>query len=1388
MTRDFIVPLYTGTEPDILDDSDTQRESSVYKEFPNDMPIISPKRIQNQPYEQLELADGGSVERQGFGEGGISIKEFSTKQKFVRPESFRKYLGPSLKNDSNSKSILKALSESGITFADKRGPHGERFLQNVNSQNLEKFSELMKKRKQERNLPRSRFETEEERKQIKNFVLNKIKNKEYVSIPVIKKEFSFEGRGDMQIRRALPKNLIDKLGKEEQKSAAAATSIKIGLLKTKDQADAVDYILNTISKGEDISKKELAKIMNIRESAVEQRMGNLISNIYGTNAGKNKNSFLNKFTYDERNNIVQTLFNSDKFKNLYYSRTKADINSALPENSVLRKESLDKLNNFMKVKKEVEKKFGDVIELEHPLAKNIIVAAGRNPGQSFLRVVPVPKEFNRYKMYFDKDRGQIQRKILDALQKGEDTTELVKELKAKEKAIQTLFGDYDVGRVSSKGNIVRYGSKSLFESDLNQLLKDNLKLVDNLKNNINLNKQNLIPLFKEAKLNVKALDRALELQSPKVTTTDVDNIINKIKGIAINVSEDLSKEDARAVCGKLNLGGLPKGCAELAQENPEKFLKTVAETTKDTSLATKANQAFNFTKKIISAADEVVLLGKGVVGRTVAPLAVLNSALEQFTAGNYREAYRQVFDFLDPLPLIGITGPEKARQEGSIENIRGRIKNENQESFNRLLEFNDVYNKLEDVNTRLERAEYATQDPSAAPESYDPDYINDLKKQQADLNKIVNSSKYQNISNYYSNVVRDVVEETFLRNKGKPKQEEYSYETATQETFNRFINPNLLNQLNEQNKGLYKNTTASAKIFEDQSKIPMSDVQRTAIESMGEFYSPPEQIEVLPQQKTEIPFIEEQEELPSEYIVSAADGGRIGLSGGGGPKIGRRGFLGLIAGAAAAPDLIKSLKGTGQAAKIASKIKIEPAEGMYPWFPKLVEKVKEMGKPFEEKDLIMEPSYKNDPRPFGSKQPTGEEKLTKHVDGDTTFILREYPDGRIAVDIDSPRNQESFGQPVSLYYRPKMEIQNYKGEKKIEPPEFKVLEPEPRLFANGPDDVDITFTEVPKNPKRNTVFGDIEAAERFATGNIKNRKIIPVKQSLRNEMEEDPSTFIMRQSGELGSKARPEEIIKLPEEFATGGRVGFGDGSKDPNKLIPIDPLLQDQSPTDPGRRDVLKLGIAGAGVLGLGKLGLLKLGSSVKPSVFAEAVKGTNAPSWMDSLMTKIIKDGTEIKMPKESNILKKEVQFKNPETGNVQTATLTIDSKSDRMFIEYDSPTNVANQPVVLELYRERKIVPNPGGKSNWFAPDKTKGYNFYATEAGPRVTDWDGTIEFDREDTYFKIIDLKSDISGLKSYATGGKGIDKKIAKEKRAATADLEKNPSDYVPDYEPEIYD
>jgi hypothetical protein len=239
----------------------------------------------------------------------------------------------------------------------------------------------------------------------------------------------------------------------------------------------------------------------------------------------------------------------------------------------------------------------------------------------------------------------------------------------------------------------------------------------------------------------------------------------------------------------------------------------------------------------------------------------------------------------------------------------------------------------------------------------------------------------------------------------------------------------------------------------------------------------------------------------------AAEGGRIELGEGGGPKMGRRGFLGLLtAGVAAGPDLIRSLKGTGQASKAISKIKFEKAEGMYPWFPDLVEKIKVKGKPFEEKDLIMEASYKHQAKGYGGL-PTGEEKLTKHVDGDTEFVLREYPDGRIAVDIHSPRNQEMFETPVTLYYRPTMEL-TYNNSKKIEPAEFKVLEKQPRYFANGPDDVDIEMSEMRKIPGKNTIYGDVEAAERFATGKIENKKIIPAKQARRDQMMDQPTDFI----------------------------------------------------------------------------------------------------------------------------------------------------------------------------------------------------------------------------------------------------------------------------------------
>jgi hypothetical protein len=1180
LRRDFMVPLYTGTEPDIVPETSIEQQGTVQ-----------------------EFNDGGVVERKSYIAGGTVAsmpKELKSLFKKEYPnkkwEDLKYYQRNNLKSKFNRLYPNIKLSESKLPGVAYERPDVLKIIEDKLKSTVEKkdgFKVVNWNEKTTHPMLIKEFKKNNIELKAKEFInkaINKVFEKNnWINPTQYRKEIVVDSFmkhldtvGEFDGEEKLAKELKPFLGEPATKDKPSKLYQTINRDFTdwragKFEVSTVDRDLLDKNALKEI-KNWMPRTTNIRSVQRKEQL-EFLNNLNDKNISLDnaKNQFVKKFsnlnnplqTFNQRVGQLNVLklegrlpSNNDAtqfktYKNIEVgersSWLKAGLTDLFAGNYSKTIQAADILNAEGKTKEAqrlyaaAEKFFSpnDGIfrktggQAEHPFSRKY----GGTADQQLKVNSLIEGDLNSFK------KTNFDDPVNQAIEKYNVSTEdKVKKSLQKEIELRKQFMNYITGS-KEFGGIV---DPVEFEFTPNEVkVKTNVKPIDKIKNfDVDIFKQRGEAYGETASdigKDLGLLTKEGKVVNKKVSLNKIENILNKINKIksksAVDLANSLDKKTALEICNKLSGGGVPGDCLEVAKREPETFLKAAAES-KDIKTASNAARTLDFTKKALSATEEVFAFGKGVVGRTLAPLAAINSGLEQFTAGNYREAYRQVFDFLDPLPLIGITGPEKARQEGSIENVRGRIKNENQESFNRLLEFNDVYNKLEDVNTRLERAEYATQDPNAAPESYDPDYINDLKKQQKDLEKIVNSSRYQNISNYYSNVVGDVIKETFLRNKGRPDQEKYAYETATQETFNRFINPNLLKELNEENKGLYKNITASAKIFEDQSKIPMSDAQRTAIESMGEFYSPPEQIEVLPQQKTEIPFIEEQEELPSEYIVSAADGGRIGLSGGGGPKIGRRGFLGLIAGAAAAPDLIKSLKGTGQAAKIASKIKLEPAEGMYPWFPKLVEKVKEMGKPFEEKDLIMEPSYKNDPRPFGSRQPTGEEKLTKHVDGDTTFILREYPDGRLAVDIDSPRNQESFGQPVSLYYRPKMEIQNYKGEKKIEPPEFKVLEPEPRLFANGPDDVDITFTEVPKNPKRNTVFGDIEAAERFATGNIKNRKIIPVKQSLRNEMSDDPSTFIMRQSGELGSKARPEEIIKLPEEFASGGRVKFSGGGK----------------------------------------------------------------------------------------------------------------------------------------------------------------------------------------------------------------------------------------------------
>jgi hypothetical protein len=1080
LTRDFIVPLYTGTEPDILDDSDTQRESSVYKEFPNEMPIVSPKEIQKQFYEQLQLADGG---RANFSEGSKLTGTDKTLEQNIKSDhkafnDYRKSIGSPtipLDNEYIRMWIRTRLNKGGrVEFKDGSKPTRSTIYKITKDNHPEKGKYAY----HGFNMKTKYFDTKKEAEDFKKF---RLQNKTEQQTIKITDDFIQEvekrikaGKNKVQIatelkvpfkriNKAIEQGNIKLLGsvtqnpeyrsfvKKNYKDKTIETIAKELFTDKKIPLSTKKSRVNTIVSSL-IADKELESVPAGLKSEIRDRYGFGKSSLYEIQKktrGERK-GFTEKTSSPETEYQIRQLKKGEGPQLAH--RLGLEESAKLGQQYDIGNLGIDP----PKINQEIAKSFenirdGLVVERD-AIAKKI----KKNPSLELRKQLLNVNE--KIKQVVDASDGRIQAFVLD-----EQTLEPIKYLGIKPRELAYGVIDETVKNFDLKeiNKILRDASKTGKTTPENwEKIKKYQMFVANLQNEVDVSKkENIGETIKKLENMIGGMGCPTYAIGGRVNFSGGSNCFNK--GLKALEEGKLTKE-------QLNVAS--RVIAESGEE--ASVLKNILD---------KAGTGFKFTgktgKQILNFGEEGLAFGKGVAGRTLGPLTILNSALEQFTAGNYREAYRQAFDFLDPLPLIGIDVFEKYRREGSIENIRSRIGKENQESFNRILEFKPEFDKLMDVNTKLERAESAAQNPyDAESPGVDPMYINDLKKQQADLNKIVNSSKYQNIRNDIENVGKALQKETYSRNLGKPEQEKVAYDTANLETFSRVIGSDFLNQLPDETKTFTPNLTAAEKIREKERELPpMSDEQRIIIEEMG-------------------------------ARGGAADGGRIGLSGGGGPKIGRRGFLGLIAGAAAAPDLIKAIKGTGQAGKIASKIKLEKAEGMYPWFPDLVEKIKTKGKPFEEKEIIMEASYKHEPKGYGGL-PKGEETVTRHVDGDTEFLLREYPDGRIAVDIHSPRNQEGSSTPVTLYYRPTMELKYYDGVK-VEPAEFKVLEKEPRYFANGPDDVDIEMSEMRKVPGQHTIFGDVEAAERFATGKIENRKIIPAKQARREQMEDAPTDFI----------------------------------------------------------------------------------------------------------------------------------------------------------------------------------------------------------------------------------------------------------------------------------------
>ena len=232
---------------------------------------------------------------------------------------------------------------------------------------------------------------------------------------------------------------------------------------------------------------------------------------------------------------------------------------------------------------------------------------------------------------------------------------------------------------------------------------------------------------------------------------------------------------------------------------------------------------------------------------------------------------------------------------------------------------------------------------------------------------------------------------------------------------------------------------------------------------------------------------------PNKFPGGRAEGGRIGFAeGGGGPKMNRRGFLGLMG--AGLASLMMPFKAADKVAPAVVKAKtISPVAGMPDWFPLLVNRIRSKGK------VTSEPGY---------AQFTSGGDTEKIYQLDDYILYEDMATGKITVT-----GRGNDYQQVSMEYVPgQNKIMTDKFGKRgvvTEKPQFEAGE-----YAKGdPYDYE-NFGDY------DDMKGDLSNWEKFATG---GRKI------------DDKKSII----DDFVNKQTDPNII---DDMANGGRVGMARG------------------------------------------------------------------------------------------------------------------------------------------------------------------------------------------------------------------------------------------------------
>ena len=985
MTKDFVVPLYTGTEPDIYEDKKPNMNDPgmvvdpsriLPKNFTDDMPFVTDE---NNP-EQLELADGGSVERQGFGKGspppgyitgkeleeltGIPNLSVQAKELMYAPKEYRR--SKNLFGDFYKKQLKAKYFDIG-----QGGKYGTLHYKTPTAEQIETMKAYHSRRGSKYGVSPTtadRMKLFHNDPKLRNYVRNGkiipdelLKDYDITRNEAAQSTFrlaqAYNGKKFTNVDVGIPENkragkkLFEAIDKAPFGNPYKMVSYKEAL-NTITEGIGDKYFENTTF--EDM-KREARRILQkekiaVFDPTVKDSKGININELTGiTSSSRNKS-----YPYSQFINLMEGNLNT---------------------------------KNYARFNKEFEK-------YEKNLQNEITKGKQGNPNK-------IIREYRNYSNNFieglDKaDKAQIEKLGLPELSLKEPT-----EL---------------------------YGKKRTA-----QLLEQGLDLPTS---------------YKDLGYSIKVPKGTATLKefviNPEIRTQMIANIgcptIGKSLGGRVNFSNGSN-------CYTKGLEKIKSGELSVAERTiAGNFLKEAGAGEEIVSGLLKGG------KKSLGILEDVLGFGKGVVGRTITPLIAANSALEQFTSGNYAEGFRKIGDVADLTTLVGYTGLEELRRKGGEEDIKKIIGEKNYASFDQTRLVANQYNQLEDVKQKLERVKNAAQYPDdPLSPGVDTNYINELEKQKSILEKNLKGVNENEIRNNLLNQGKIIYNDILKRNPNAPKSSEYTYKTATLEQLERQYGPGFMEIYKDD---LNKSFGPDLTILDKQQHTPFEE-----------------------------PVIQSSDDCMMQNQYN--DGGRVGLAGGG-PKMGRRGFLGLLTGIAAAPELIKTLKGTKKTAQVAKLL--PKVDGMPEWFPSLVARIEKEGIDISPKATRVEDIrtvQKIEVAIPGKKEPE-------------IITMTKYPNGAIHIEADVYGG--SFDSPFDLHYKPpKTDIDLETGKAINEPGEFIVMETRPRP-AYEPGDFELEYESMSVKD----AISDIERIEKIATGKKIDPKIVEQRAGARKFIEENP--------------------------------------------------------------------------------------------------------------------------------------------------------------------------------------------------------------------------------------------------------------------------------------------